>query len=442
MQKESKTVKQTVQLCILIYLCMYLFMLVCNVLSRWACDDFRYMFSFHDYSRIDSLYDIFMSMRGHRYHMNGRLVTHSLVQLFSMAPLWVFDILNAGVFTLQIALLHRFGRGAEERSNGVLVALFCGAWLFCPVFGQVNLWQDGAFNYLWSAALALLFLQPFVEDYQFEKTFRNGADRLCFLGLSFVMGAYSETVSAAAIFMAALLVLLMLLEKRKMRRIWWGSLVMATMGYLFIYTAPAQWWQKSAEMKTSVLSENFVNVLMIYWNLLGGLLVVFALLLAICLLKKVSRRQILLGLVFFAGSVAANFIMMFAQFYAPRSAFGAFVFLLGADAILLYPLMKTCPRKLAALGVAAVLLVTANPLFTGMQDIVTTYEKMRQNEDYILECRDNGIMDIELPMITAKTKYSLLYGMRYLNTESVEAAPNYSMSDYYGIHSMIGVNRD
>lgn len=442
MQRDNKIRKCRVQLCILTYLLIYALMLACNVMSRWACDDFRYMFSFLDYGRIDSLYDIFMSMRAHRYHMNGRLVTHTLVQLFSMAPLWVFDLLNAGMFVLQLALLHKFSRAAEGQSNAVLVLLFCAAWIFCPVFGQVNLWQDGAFNYLWGAVLALLFLQPFVDDYQTQKTFRNGFDRICFLGLSFAMGAYSETSSAAAIFMAALLVLLMLLEKRKMRRIWWSSLIVATLGYLSIYTAPAQWWQKSAEMKTTVLTENFVNVLLAYWNLLDGLLVAFALLLVGCLLVKAPRRQILLGLVFFAGSVAANMIMMFAQYYAPRSAFSAFVFLLGADGILLYPLVKKCPRKLVAVVVAAVLLITAGPLHSGLQDIVTTYRKMRENEAYILECRDEGILDVEIPLIAVKTKYSLLYGMQYLNTESAEAAPNYSMSDYYGINSLIGVDPD
>lgn len=423
-----------------IYGGLFLLMLLCNWMSPYAADDYRYMFSFYDNQRIGSLYDIFMSMWAHRYHMNGRLVVHALVQLFSMAPAWVFDVVNGLMYVLQIALLHKFSQGEENRSNSVLLALICGAWIFCPAFGQVNLWQDGSCNYLWSCVFALLYLRPMWEDCLRGKPLGSTVQKIFYLGLSFTMGACSENVSAAAIFMAMLLLLLMkLLDKRNPRPIWCGGLALAILGYLSIYTAPAQLREKGAEMKISVLVQNFLSVAARYWGMLRFLLVLFVVLLVINWVCRTSRRRILLALVFLAGSLAANFIMMFAQYYTDRSAIGAFVFLLGANAILLYPLAGKIPGKIRILCLCLILLVTAVPVYTGVQDIVVTGQKIRANEDHIIQCRDAGILDVQIPMIVPATKYSQLHGLKYIDTEVADIWPNYSMADYYGIDTLLGI---
>lgn len=135
--------------------------------------------------------------------------------VFLMLPRWVFGIFNSGVYVLQIAILFALGRNKMPRSNLMLLAIFCGMWLLCPHYSAVNLWQDGAMNYLWSTVLALIFLQVFIQEYIYDKQIRTWFGKFCFLCLSFGMGAYSETASSAAIFMAMLIVLLMLLEQKK-----------------------------------------------------------------------------------------------------------------------------------------------------------------------------------------------------------------------------------
>ncbi len=65
-------------------LCMFLVMLFCNLKTNLLADDFMYCFSFADDSRIDSLADCFPSIWAHRYNMNGRLISHFLVQVFLM----------------------------------------------------------------------------------------------------------------------------------------------------------------------------------------------------------------------------------------------------------------------------------------------------------------------------------------------------------------------
>lgn len=208
----------------ILYLCIFLFMLVLNKLSVYIADDFRYLYSFNDFKRIESVPQVILSMRAHRYNMNGRLAAHALVQMFGMAPMWLFDLVNALMFTLQIGLIYKISRGNAPRNNLMLLAVFCGVWLFCPAFGQVNLWQDGACNYLWSGVLASLYLLPYLEEYLNNRPVRSNFGKICFLMLSLVMGAYSETVSAAAIGISVLLVIAMMLHcRRKPRPIYWGG---------------------------------------------------------------------------------------------------------------------------------------------------------------------------------------------------------------------------
>lgn len=424
-----------------LYLCIFLFLLVLNGLSPYIADDFRYLYSFNDFERIESIPQIITSMRAHRYNMNGRLVAHTLVQIFGMLPLWLFDVVNALLFTLQIALIHQLARGDAPRSNGLLLALFCGAWLFCPAFGQVNLWQDGACNYLWSTVLALLYLHPFVEEYLYDRPIRTRFGKFCFLCLSFGAGAYSETVSAAAFGMSVLLVILLLAHRRRrFRPIWGEAIVISFLGYISIYLAPAQWREKSAEMTLPVLLNNFVNVALQYWNLLGVLLIVFLLALVLNLLIRTDRKRIFLALVFFAGSLAANFIMLFASYYTDRSAVGAFTFLLAADAILIYPLLGCKKYKpLLILGFVLTLAATAPALVAGVRDIHDTYTHLQENEAYIYECKEQGILDVQVPVFTASTKYSEATGSIYLNTEDPTTWPNDAMTKYYELKSLLGV---
>lgn len=424
---------------IIILLCMFVFILILNILTLYIADDFRYLYSFNDRTkRIENISDIILSMRAHRYHMNGRLVAHTIVQFFGMLPRWVFDIFNSGVYVLQIAILFALGRNKMPRSNLMLLAIFCGMWLLCPHYSAVNLWQDGAMNYLWSTVLALIFLQVFIQEYIYDKQIRTWFGKFCFLCLSFGMGAYSETASSAAIFMAMLIVLLE--QKKKMKGIWLAAIVIACIGYITIYLSPAQWREKSAEMTIPTLTENFLNASRMYWKMCRELLCAFIIALVLNLILRTDRRQIFLGLILFAGSLAANFILMFAQYYAARSAYGAFVYLLAADVILLYPLLESKKTKRLILLLCLILIILSVPsLISGTEDVYSTYNQMKQNEAYIYACKEKGILDIEVPMISGSTKYSVGGSNKYLDTEDAAMWPNYSMSYYYGVNSIIGV---
>lgn len=432
-----KNWNRSVKIEAVIYAAIFALMLLCNVLSIYIMDDYKYMFSFADDSRIVSISQIIPSMIGHAYDMNGRLAAHALVQIFALMPMWVFDVVNSVVFVVQIALIYRISRGTGQRSNVMILAIFCAIWLFEPVFAQANLWQDGACNYLWGIVIALLFLQVFIEAFLYEKTVRTPLGKAAFLLLSFIMGAYSETLSAAAIFMAGLFAGLMVFyQKRKCSPFWTAAITVAVAGYLSIYMAPAQWVEKAAEMHPRILLDNMVVAMDMYRSKFGILICAFVILLVICIFEKADQKRMLAAGVFVAGSLAANFIMMFASYYGPRSAIGAFALLLAADAILLYELLGNLNYRVFLASVLAILMLATIPEgLAGMVDIAKTYVQMKNNEEYIYECKENGIMNVELPLITSSTSYSIAHGRKYLD-EDPDVWPNYSMADYYGVESI------
>mgnify|MGYP003302294110 CR=1 FL=1 len=102
---------------------LFLLMLICNMLTPYIADDFNYLHSFATGERIKSVGDIIPSMIAHAHRMNGRLIAHAFVQFFSLFPTWVFDVVNAGMFVLQILLMYLICR--DNKKNGV-IKLFDG----------------------------------------------------------------------------------------------------------------------------------------------------------------------------------------------------------------------------------------------------------------------------------------------------------------------------
>ena len=134
----------------IVLMLIFLFMLLLNILTHFYADDYTYMNSFATGERISSIGDIFKSLVSHAKNMNGRLVAHFFVQLFLFLPVAFFKIINPLIFVLQIFIVVRLC-GKNKNDPLFFVLSFAFIWIFEPAFGQVNLWLDGACNYLWAS---------------------------------------------------------------------------------------------------------------------------------------------------------------------------------------------------------------------------------------------------------------------------------------------------
>ena len=261
----------------LVYGAIFLIIFLCNFLTPYLVDDFNYRLSFATKEPLERVWEIIPSMAAHAQSMNGRLTAHSLVQLFMLMPRIVFDLVNSGMFCLLIWLIT--GYASKERSNLLAIAAFCAIWLYEPAFGEVNLWQDGAINYMWSTVVMLIYLKPFVRLYlDGNSGLDNAAAKLGFLIFSALAGSYSETSSAAAVFIAFLLVVMSAWDAG-WKINWYAaiSVAAAAVGYLTIYMAPAQWVNKSTELSFKTLLNHFETATQMYttFGIMAAAAVVF-----------------------------------------------------------------------------------------------------------------------------------------------------------------------
>ena len=423
---------------------IFFLILACNLMTLYLVDDYAYMFSFADGTRIDSVLDIVPSMIAHARTMNGRLVAHGLVQLSLMMPRWVFDIVNSVVFCLLVKLLSNISR--QKKDTWFLqLGVFCAIWLYVPAFGQVFLWQDGAINYLWAVVGGILFVYPFISQFMNENVAewkKKPLLKLGFLVFSFMAGAHSESVSAAVIFMAAMLTVLdAWMNHRKLDGYHAFAVIAAFFGYLTIYLSPAQWVNKSVGITLRGLVTNIIEITLGYEKYLP-LLILFVVLFIVNIVKKSDPKKIALAAVLFFGALAANYIMAVAVDYPPRCAVGMVIFHIAADVVLMEAISWESEGRMKNLCVIAVLIMLTIPQFlVGLFSIRETWLYMRINEEVLIESAEKGLDYVELYMIYPESDYSALHALKYLDRKDANSWPNDSISEYYGIKEIIGVLR-
>ena len=419
--------------CLVIFALMFL----CNHMTDLIADDYRYCFSYADDTRIESVSQIFPSMAAHRQTMNGRVVPHFLVQLFLTLPKTVFDVVNALFFAALVLLLYRLAVW-QGPSNPVLAGmLFFSLWAFQPDFGQVFLWLTGSVNYLWCAVFCLVWLLPPV------RSFRDGVEpgptrRMLYILFSFPAGAYSEngTVAMVAMWLAFAVVDWFRFRRRPPL---WKVLALVSMlaGFFYMMTAPAETVNKSARMTLQVLLGNFAETGRMYLRF-WPLLLCYPLFYALAVYRRVDLKARLLSLVLLFGSLAGHFVLTFALYCAGRSMYIGLVLLLAADAVLLAGLYDLPGRNYAIALCCVCMVFMAHCCVIGLRDIRETHYLLQYNEDFIAQCAENGEREVQLPRPYAKTSYSALEGLAYLNTEDPDDWPNVYMAKYYGVDRVIG----
>ena len=416
---------------------IFLIMLLCNILTDFMVDDFSYMYSFADRSPIDGILSIFTSMIAHYQYTNGRVIAHFFVQLFLYLPTIIFKIINALFFLLQVYLIYKIANRKKESNTLLFFSVFGLIWIFQLAFGQVNLWLDGACNYLWCAVFELIFILPYTNKFIADKDIHNRVLQVLFIIAAFIAGAYCENASPAAIFMAFLFMAGTLFYKHnKLRYYHYGAFLASVLGFVFMMAAPSEWNNKAAEFSWGVMRTNFVNALNILYQF-KILIVAFIVLLVWACYAKVKPEIIITSFVLFLGALCTNFIMITASYYAHRSAFFCAILLIASCVTLASEVFGT---KFEPVAVAAGLLTVAFTFYygcIGVNDIYLTHAEIAANESYIIECRENGIRDISVPMVKGKTKYSALNGLQYLNTTDASKWPNNDMARYYDVDSII-----
>ena len=139
-----------------------------------------------------------------------------------------------------------------------------------------------------------------------------------------------------------------------------------------------------------------------------------------------------------AGSLAANFILTFADYYPERCASSALILLLAAVAVLLADFDRRGWKAFSCILLCAVIAVSALCFAVGIPDIVRVSAEISDNALRIETEKASGNMDIVIPVVSAETRFCALYDLKYIDTQTVDTWPNVSMATYYGIDSIKG----
>jgi hypothetical protein len=436
--KPFERTNQSKILFLLALLAMFLVMLFCNLKTNLLADDFMYCFNFADGSRITGIAQIFPSMWAHRYSMNGRLVSHALVQLFLLLPSPIFKILNSLVFVAEVYLIYRIANGRKSLNLLLLCCVFGSIWAFTLNFGQVALWLTGSVNYLWATFFTLLFLYIYIRKFMYDKDIKSLPLRILFVIAGFFVGAYSENCASTMIFCTVCFMLLShFLKKQKLHPYMWLAVVTALAGFFFMLSAPAEIANKSSQLTFTNLFDNFVTALSMYSRICIPF-IVYLVLAVIAYNRKLDRDTQLLAFVLMLGSLAAVFVLTFASFFPERSAYIGTLMIIAAAAVLFAELFNSDLKPLiVSLGLIC-LLVAFYRGAIGVQDIIKTNYYLTENENQIIACREEGIMDVTVYRVYSETGYCAIDGIAYLNTEEANTWPNIYMAEYFGIDSIIG----
>lgn len=414
------------------------FMLILNILTPYICDDFTYNLNFATKEPLGSFGEIFESMVAHSYKMNGRLISHGLMQVFMLLPPVIFDICNAAVFIGTLYLILRLCAG--ERNGLLLVLTFCLFWNFLPVFGQVVLWQVGALNYFWSLTGLVLFIAPALLRFQDgREVLKPKWHWAAFCLYAFFFGWYSEIASFVGMCLAVCLVVLdVWLNRQKFRFFRLLPVLSAVLGYITMLSMPAQAANKQgAALTMEILKQRFAVCNEILTEYLSVLLIAFALLLAAGFLLRLPRKTTVLSVLFALAGVCANYMPLAASYYPERCLCVPVLMLIMAILFLGAPLSRSKGfPAFCAICVLSFCLTLPNGL-RGCRDIVSCHCQHVQREQIIYAALKNGETEVTANTVNPQTTWSGFWGVRDL-TDDPETWPNHAMAVFYGLDSLTG----
>ena len=414
---------------------IFALMLALNILTPYICDDFTYNLNFATKEPLGSFGEILESMAAHSYKMNGRLISHGLMQVFLLLPSLVFDLCNAAVFTGTLYLILRLCGGDR---NALLFALtFCLFWNFLPVFGQVVLWQVGALNYFWSLTGLVLFITPALLRFQDgREVLKTKWHRAAFCIYAFFFGWYSEIASFVGMCMAVCLILLdVWMNRQKFQFFRLLPVLAAALGYITMLSMPAQSANKQgAALTMEVLQQRLAICNEMLTEHLLILLIAFGILF-FSLMFRLPRKTMVLSALFALAGVCANYMPLAASYYPERCLCVPVLMLIMAILFLAAPLShgKGFPAFCAACALVCLLTIPAG--LRGCRDIVSCHRQHVQREQTITAALEAGETSVTANTVIPQTEWSGYWGVRDL-TDDPETWPNHAMAVYYGLDAL------
>ena len=399
-----------------------------NLQTALIADDYNYRFIFGTANqRVEHIFDIIESMRAHYHTMNGRLILHSLTQLFLLWGKPVFNVVNTVGYLLFTGLIYWHCKGTGRHSPALYFGVHLMVWFFIPVYGQTMLWVDGSANYMWGSILRLAALLPLRLHVQAA---RPAAGSWWWLLLSIpagvIAGWTNENSGAAFLVIVGLFLLYNRANKGRIPRWAVGMLAGAAVGFAVMIAAPGNHvrLENNLGVPVTAFQRLWNGITVCNRKLFYYLLPVFALY-AVCLAllhffgpegKREKRQRMLLSGIYLLGALAGVYAMLFVPYFPARATFGSVACAIVATGTLYagIRLDQTAPRVIQTLVFVSCMVGAAVMYGETYLDNAQAYRQIQEREAYIEQEKAAGRFDVALRDVRVKKEYVFPHTMAWL----------------------------
>lgn len=424
-----------------VLLVIFLVILILNIRTLYAADDYVYKFVYLRSWPLPHLQKITTSMIpysmwNHYFWWNGRFVAHSIVQYFMQFNTKIpFDICNSIAFVGLIFMINRFATKFSKKKLNVwmIPLIFFFLWFFVPYFGQVFLWLSGSGNYLWMSLIYLGFI--FLNLKKLPFNWKNG---LAFGIVGFLAGATNENSGPAAVLIILLFMIQRLIKEHKVSLNSVISVIFSGIGFLVMLLSPGSQKRGTMTRTWEHISQNFDKIAtqanerftIVY-------IVIVALIVILFLLKQLTVSTFTSVVFFMIGHFAAIYSMAFSPDYPIRTFFGGAVFMGIALFILLYSLLGSYQR-ITAVIVIPLVIMWAGSYINAYHSISMSRSEVLEQYRVIQESKKHDPSIAHIKILTPTTNEYNPYDDTAALLRNPKEWMNLWEAKYFGVDKIIG----
>lgn len=412
---------------VLLLIGIFALMLLLNVHTPLMMDDYDYSFSWSTGDRLSGIADIVRSQAVHYAIWGGRSVTHFLAQLFLYWGKPIFNVFNAVMYVLLLieicTLAGKKGSGLNWR---LMLAVHAVLFFLVPFFGVVFLWLDGACNYLWGTALALIPLLIAVSEREngfFDAGWKRG---VLALPLCLIAGWTNEN-TACGVFAASLLLLVWDKVKGRKVRGWRIAAAAAQMiGVALLLLAPGNFARAAEESGRGFVMEMIYRFAVTSYCLLRYCGV--PVLLGCAALLLAWKRRVRLENEKLCLIAGAAFLSAYALIGSPQISDRSFTSVVCLCAAALVCVMSGFELRIKKGAVIALLVCMAGGVMS-VKDVCMHEAAWLEQAEKIEAAAESGLDTVTICSVPSVSRYTMSISM-----EADPASwPNSTLGKYYGV---------
>lgn len=301
---------------------IFIVMFILNCYTPLIADDFGYSLNLSK-EHLTGIKDIINFQILHYRFWGGRIVAHTLAQIFLLFPKMIFNTLNSLCFCFLIYLIYRISEKKEKPY--LLLVIFFLIYFFTPRLGQTTIWLVGSCNYLWTTTIMLFLI--YEENKKKNDTIKN---QIFLLLLGIIAGWTNENTALGLIIYQITTILYLKKDKKNIEKYKVWGLIGTIIGYLILMIAPGNYVRNNTYEKKGLL---IITLITRIQNITIGMISnLFPLIIGIIILisiykyqkKKINKKSICI----ICAALVSIYSMIISPTFPERAWFGGFIFLL------------------------------------------------------------------------------------------------------------------